>query len=106
MKYRINKEKCVGCRVCVRNCPGATELGADGKAEIIDQKKLEECGGEDICPMGAIEKIEHGEGAEAEAGIKPEFTPGRGMGAGRGRGLGLGPRDGRGRGLGGGGRRR
>ena len=59
--YRINKKKCIGCGVCVASCPGATEIGEDGKARIIDQKKLEECGGESICPMGAIEKVEEGE---------------------------------------------
>ena len=54
--FRINKEKCIGCGVCLANCPGATELGEDGKAKIIDQEKLEKCGGEEVCPYGAIEK--------------------------------------------------
>ncbi len=54
---KINKEKCIGCQVCLQTCPGATKIGADGKAEIIDQKKLEECGGEEVCPFGAIEKV-------------------------------------------------
>jgi len=39
------------------NCPGGTELGEDGKAKIIDSEKLEKCGGEEICPYGAIEKV-------------------------------------------------
>jgi ferredoxin len=55
-KYRINKEKCVGCGVCVATCDGATELGEDGKAKILDQEKLEKCGGETVCPYEAIEK--------------------------------------------------
>lgn len=37
-------------------CPEATKIGADGKAEIISQEKLEQCGGETVCPFGAIEK--------------------------------------------------
>jgi len=110
MKYIINKQKCLGvnrCGICLKNCPGATQEGNDGKSEIIDQKRLEICGGVNVCPVGAIEEID-------EKG-KPQFIPsqgrgiglgrGKGMGAGRGRGLGLGPRDGRGGGRGGGGRR-
>ena len=56
-KYKINIEKCLGCGVCMANCPEATELGEDGKAKIIDSEKLEKCGGEEICPYGAIEKV-------------------------------------------------
>jgi len=127
---RVNKQKCVGCQACLQNCPGATKIGVDGKAEIIDQKKLEKCGGESICPTGAIEKVSNkGETKQQETPpITPPYPPyepplsphpygpppgerglgrgrgpglGRGMGAGSGRGLGRGPRDGRG----GGGRR-
>lgn len=56
--YRVNKEKCIGCGLCIDECPDSTELKEDGKAEVINQKKLEECGGEKICPYGAIEKTE------------------------------------------------
>lgn len=61
--YKVNKEKCLGvdmCGVCMQNCPGATQKGRDGKAKIIDQEKLEKCGGESVCPMRAIEKIDEG----------------------------------------------
>jgi len=54
--YRVNKEKCIGCGTCVLTCPGAIELENDNKAKVIDQKKLKECGGENVCPYGAIEK--------------------------------------------------
>lgn len=57
MKYRINREKCIGCGVCVATCDGATELDDDGKAKILDQEKLEKCGGRTVCPYEAIEKI-------------------------------------------------
>lgn len=57
-KYKVNKDKCIGCGLCVAECPGATELKDDGKAEVIDSEKLEQCGGEKICPQGAIEKTE------------------------------------------------
>jgi len=56
--FRINKQKCTGCGICVNNCPGATRVGSDEKAEIVDQEKLEKCEGESVCPMGAIEKKE------------------------------------------------
>ncbi len=56
--YKVNKEKCTGCGVCTMDCAGATEIKEDGKAEVVDSKKLEECGGEKVCPFGAIEKVE------------------------------------------------
>lgn len=55
-KYILNKKKCIGCGTCVATCPEATELGEDGKAKITSQEKLEQCGGENLCPYGAIEK--------------------------------------------------
>ena len=55
--YKINKEKCIGCGLCVAECPNGAELKEDGKAEIINSEKLEECGGENVCPYGAIEEI-------------------------------------------------
>ena len=57
-KYRVNKEKCIGCGVCVATCNKATELGEDGNAKVINSEKLEQCGGESVCPYGAIEKTE------------------------------------------------
>jgi len=57
MAYRVNKEKCLGCGVCLANCPEGMELGEDGKAKIINQEKLEKCGGKDICPYEAIEEV-------------------------------------------------
>jgi len=111
MKYKINRQKCTGCRVCIQTCPGATKIRADGKAEIIDQEKLKKCGREGVCPFGAIEKIEGEEESETEIPPYQNQIPsfggrgmGRGIGAGRGRGFGTGPRDGRGRGCSGGGR--
>jgi len=53
--YKINKEKCLGCGACVAISDNGTELGEDGKAKVIDNKKIEAAGGESICPHGAIE---------------------------------------------------
>jgi len=57
MNYKVNKEKCIGCQVCVATCPEATKIDEDGKAEVTDSKKLKECGGESVCPVGAIEEV-------------------------------------------------
>lgn len=54
--YKVNKEKCIGCGGCMVICPDAIEFDNDGKAEIKSQQCVEENGGEDICPYGAIEK--------------------------------------------------
>lgn len=56
-EYKVNKEKCIGCGVCVVTCEGSTELEEDGKAKVIDSEKLEKCGGESVCLYGAIEKL-------------------------------------------------
>jgi len=101
--FRINKEKCIGCRACIANCPGATKIGPDGKAEVIDQQKLEKCGGESVCPLGAIERVQEKEwegetpptsSSQASPRYKsfpglPSYGPpfgGRGLGRGRGPG--------------------
>lgn len=57
-KYKVNKEKCIGCGICVAASDGGTTLEDDGKAKIIDSEKVEKAGGESICPYGAIEKEE------------------------------------------------
>ena len=57
-RYKVNKEKCIGCGVCVAACEGAAELEGDGKAKILDSEKIEKCGGEPVCPYEAIEKVE------------------------------------------------
>ncbi len=57
-KFKIKKEKCIGCGLCVQSSEGGTKLGEDMKAVVIDHKKLEQFGGTSICPFGAIEEIE------------------------------------------------
>lgn len=58
MSYKINKELCIGCGSCQASCPEGIELENEGKAKITDERKLEECGGENLCPFGAIIKEE------------------------------------------------
>jgi len=59
-KYKVNKEKCLGCFVCNVNCPGGMGEDTDGKAKVLDPDKVERCGGESVCPHGVIEKEEEG----------------------------------------------
>lgn len=54
--YKVNKEKCIGCGACVAVCSEGIKLGDDGKAEIINQDKVKECGGVELCPYEAIEE--------------------------------------------------
>ncbi|MDO8504176.1 MAG: ferredoxin [bacterium] len=56
-KFTVNREKCVCCGVCVAVCEAGLVLEDDGKAKVIDSGKVEECGGETICPYAAIEEI-------------------------------------------------
>ena len=50
----VDKESCIGCGVCMRNCPVQAITMKDGKA-VIDPNLCIQCGTcESICPMGAI----------------------------------------------------
>ena len=56
---KVNKEKCIGCGLCVSLCPDIFELKDDGKSQIkkgADFKKNEKCINEakESCPVGAI----------------------------------------------------
>jgi len=57
MKFEIDKQKCVGCGVCVQLSDGGTKLSKDMKAEIVDNEKIEKAGGESVCPFGAIKRV-------------------------------------------------
>jgi len=64
--YKVNKGKCLGCGSCALACPEGSEMDVDGKAKIISSAKIEECGGIDICPYGAIEVINGDEPEETD----------------------------------------
>ena len=55
-EYKVDKEKCISCGVCISICPDGIEWDSNDKSKIKDSKKVAECGGESICPYGAIEK--------------------------------------------------
>ena len=50
----VNEEKCVGCSLCVRDCPGGYLYLENGKAHTHDAGCIE-CGHcYAICPQGAV----------------------------------------------------
>jgi len=56
MAYVIDKEKCIGCGVCVDQCPAGAII-QEGDKYRIDREKCTECGScVDVCPVGAISK--------------------------------------------------
>lgn len=62
-KVKIDKQKCLGCGVCISLCPEVFEL-KDGKSEIkekVDLEKHKNCIKEaiDSCPVQAIIKIKN-----------------------------------------------
>ena len=56
--YKVNKEKCISCGACIAACPDGMEWEDDGKSKVKNSEKVEECGGETLCPYNAIEKQE------------------------------------------------
>jgi|GEM_PF-1013898 len=101
--FIVNKSKCMGCAVCVRNCPDGVRIGKDGKAEIIDQEKVAQCGGEKICPFDSIKEVSGSDQEKRVSSNEPwslEQENKFGRGQGRGQGNGFGRRQGRGFGKG------
>lgn len=112
--FKVDKEKCTGCSVCIEVCPVQAILMIDSKAEINVDKCID-CGRcAQVCPQGAISSntVSQQIFPTNQGQMFPDSDfglgagGGRGLGRGKGRGLGRGPRDGRGGGRGGGGRGR
>ncbi len=51
IKYRIDEQKCTGCRVCVDPCPVDAIKGTPKKPHTVDQALCIQCGAcEQVCP--------------------------------------------------------
>lgn len=56
--YKIDKNKCVGCTLCARNCPVYAISGTVKKPHEIDSLKCIKCGKcKENCRFGAIEVL-------------------------------------------------
>lgn len=56
--YKIDKNKCVGCTLCARNCPVSAISGTVKKPHEIDSLKCIKCGKcKENCHFGAIEVL-------------------------------------------------
>ena len=69
--YFIDPEKCVGCLLCVKNCPAGAISGEHKKAHVIDQAACFKCGTcFNVCPpkVRAVSKLTGERGRAAAAG--------------------------------------
>ncbi|MGQ9618178.1 MAG: NADH-ubiquinone oxidoreductase-F iron-sulfur binding region domain-containing protein [Candidatus Aminicenantia bacterium] len=71
INYYIDPDKCVGCLLCLKNCPADAILGANKMIHVIVQEKCIKCGAcMDICPpkVSAVVKVS---GAKIEGPKEP-----------------------------------
>jgi formate hydrogenlyase subunit 6/NADH:ubiquinone oxidoreductase subunit I len=85
-KLRFHPEKCIGCKICMRDCPsGAITIRAVGEKKFeaeIDLAKCIYCGQcVDSCPKNALESTPEFELAELDEGkLKVVFSAETGNG--------------------------
>jgi len=52
---KLNKDKCIGCGMCVQVCPHQVLMIKEGKADILDKDGCMECGAcAQNCPAAAV----------------------------------------------------
>ena len=72
MHYFINKDECIGCSLCARNCPVECIFGSREEKYTITQVDCIKCGNcMEVCPVNAISKLA-GMSAEVQEKIKEE----------------------------------
>ena len=64
MKFRVDQDRCVGCRTCESICEDVFKINDDGFAEVIVDEVADDVKDAAIeamegCPTGAIEKEEN-----------------------------------------------
>jgi len=65
-RYKVNRDKCVGCGTCVAVCPRGMDMDSENKAKVISSAAVEECGGVELCSYEAIEEVNGAELADDE----------------------------------------
>ena len=56
LTYSINEEKCIGCTLCLKNCPAKAIFGTVKSPHSVDQNLCIKCGAcSKVCRFGAIE---------------------------------------------------
>ena len=62
MKFKVNKDVCLGCGACQAICPDVFQIEDDGLAAAIkeaDEKNIEDAlDAKEGCPVAAIEEDE------------------------------------------------
>ena len=73
--YKVNKSKCIGCKLCIPVCPTKAISMVSGKA-VIDPEKCIGCGlCVSKCPVKAIKKVEKKEKTKKKKVKKITSTP-------------------------------
>ena len=71
----INKDKCIGCGKCIRDCVSEKLKLIDGKAEFMYERCIQ-CGHcFAICPVNAVTMTNYGEVAEENPVSMEDFDP-------------------------------
>lgn len=63
MELKVNKDKCIGCGMCVSTLEEVFEFDEDGQAKVVqnpiakeNEEAASELKGDNGCPTGAIEE--------------------------------------------------
>lgn len=64
MELKVNKDKCIGCGMCVNTLEEVFDFDDDGQAKVIqspikdeNEDAASELAGDNGCPTGAIEEV-------------------------------------------------